>query len=207
MIALIFPFGLEKNAFVGNESGWQEEKVAGLTIWKHPKYNWILTIAGQGKVETALVCEALYTHFSPNFYVLLGAATALTPTLKCGDFIWGNRCVEWDFDANPAPSWEASAKVKELMPDIFSGTILSADKNVFAPEEKKALAQRFNAAAHAWEGAGLQRFLRKKNILGCELRCITETVDEGELDFARLKKNLNQYMPKVREYLGTLRYL
>ena len=91
MIAIIFPFAFERKCFIGGEPLWREENHLGLSVLTHPKYAWLLVVGGQGKAETALSCQMLLGKYSIDFFILMGAATALNPELKLGEMILSNQ--------------------------------------------------------------------------------------------------------------------
>lgn len=216
MILLIFPFQAELDAFLGgarrSETPLRDHRV--FSSADEPE--WRLAVCGQGKVEAALSCQALSDALEPRAVLLLGSATALDPALKVGTLVLADPGIEWDFHAEPPPTFRlrrpfphapdakaAPAGAREesaLGPkgNFVAGPILSGDKDVFDPAEKARLYERFGAAALAWEGAGFHRFLRRNRKTGWELRVITEAADEARLTLGVLKERMAAGFPALR---------
>lgn len=89
-------------------------------------------------------------------------------------------------------------------PRVHAGAILSADRNIFDPDEKQKLFATHHAMAFAWEGAGFHRFLRRNHALGWELRLITETASEPRLPLTTLQSRMAQGFPAVYPILEAL---
>jgi nucleoside phosphorylase len=206
---MIFPFQDELNSFlVPGEKTFTQDAGPLRVLIPAGKPHWRLAVCGQGKVEAALACQILAERLSPEAYLLIGSATALDPSLKVGSLVVADPCVEWDFgDGKGRPTFRPE-KIFPTGPEVQltprSGTILSGDRNVFEPEEKAQLRERYQALALAWEGAGFQRCLRRNRTLGWELRLITEAAGEGRLTMAALKDRLAKGFPPVRTMIQAL---
>ena len=83
------------------------------------------------------------------------------------------------------------------MPVIRAGAVLSADRNVFEPDEKRTLQAAHGALAAAWEGAGFHRFLRRNGAKGWELRLITEESCEGRPTLESLRGRMLEGFPAL----------
>lgn len=198
MILLVFPFQAELDAFLGGCKGRTESKLRSLRLFgltEEP--GWRMAVCGQGKVEAALACQILSDFLDPGTVMLLGSATALDPELKVGDVVVADPGIEWDFDADKPPEFRSRRPFPEPG-RVFSGPVLSGDKDVFDPVRKAELHARFGAKALAWEGAGFHRFLRRNAKTGWELRVITETAAEGRLSLGVLKERMGMDFPALR---------
>jgi hypothetical protein len=194
----------------------REMPVGGFRAWtlaSHPA--WRLMVSGQGKVETALACQTLHDALSPSAYLLLGSACALDPALRPGDLVLADPGIEADFQPDAPPprfparhplpfAAQADAAEATTLSRVQAGAILSADRNIFDPNEKQNLFATHRALAFAWEGAGFHRFLRRNQAMGWELRLITETAAEPRLPHATLQTRMAQGFPAVYPILDTV---
>jgi nucleoside phosphorylase len=203
-------------AFLKGLTGFSEQTARGLRVLSHPDMPaWLLAVTGQGKVEAALACQILQEAFSPSAYLLIGSAGALEPSLSVGDVVIGERSIEWDFqsseDSDPhrRPHFRPQRPCPFLpsldLPHLREGTILSADRNVFAVEEKARLYQDYGASAVAWEGAGFYRFLRRNGAEGWEIRVITETAREGAPNLPELTRRMDPAFPALRNLVKLIK--
>jgi adenosylhomocysteine nucleosidase len=198
LILLVFPFQAELDAFLGGSNGRTEEKVRGLRVFSvAAEPEWRLAVCGQGKVEAALACQILSDALEPRAVLLLGAATALDPALRAGDIVLADPGIEWDFDADKPPVFRPRRPFPEPR-RVITGPVLSGDKDIFDPERKAELFQRYGAKALAWEGAGFHRYLRRSGKTGWEIRVITEEAGEGRLSLAQLKERMQMDFPSLR---------
>ena len=207
MIALVFPFLGELQGFVDGLTGVSELKAGGLrTFSLQDEPEWLLAVGGQGKVETALTCQMLHSAFALNRFLLLGSAGALDPALMPGDIVVGERCLEWDFlskgekGPNPPPSFRPSQSFPPVVngPAYRVGTILSADRDLFDPEEKSRLFRESGAALTAWEGAGFHRFLKRSGAVGWEIRVVVEAAGEARLSRQEFMGRMERFFPPLR---------
>jgi nucleoside phosphorylase len=208
LILLVFPFLAELDAFLPGLGGKSETEVDGIRVFSvESEPHWRLAVCGQGKVEAALACQILSAALRPDIVLLLGAATALDPSLNVGDLVLADPCIEWDFGSDKPPSFKAVPRPSEQPSSgpehdrISAGPILSGDRNVFDAEEKAALQRRYGAKALAWEGAGFHRFLRRSGGRGWEVRVITETAAEGQPTLAALQERMGKYFPALRKWI------
>ncbi len=207
MIALLFPFAYEMECFLGREECKRLRKHGdiGFEYWiskSHPQR--LLAVTGQGKVETALTAQRLYDIEKPHAFYLLGSATALDPSLKVGDVIVAEGCMEIDFGAGEkSPRFKYSewpGGVEGEQPN--RGMLLSGDVNALTSEHKARLYAKHQARALAWEGAGFARFLRRNEAKGWEIRMISETAEEAFPGMEEFRKRLKLYLPNLSTYLA-----
>lgn len=225
MIALIFPFQTELEAFLAGlgpspstpfkRLPLSERRIRGIrTFVPESRPDWTLAVSGQGKVETALACQIVADALAPASFLLLGSACALRPDLRAGDFVLADPCIEWDFLHGPPPpdAENPSPPGRHPMfrladglpridgnaePGLHAGPLLSADRNVFDPSEKERLWKTFDALAAAWEGAGFHRFLRRNDLPGWEIRIITEDACEGRPTLESLRERMASGLPRL----------
>lgn len=232
MIALVFPFQTELEAFLGGLVGGarplkqmplREERIGTVrTFILEFRPDWRFVVSGQGKVEAALACQIVAQALAPSAYLLIGSGCGLDESVKAGETILADSCIEWDFQHGPPPDgakaaaspdhhpvFRAAAPLPGLgrpgMPAVRTGGILSADRNIFDPGEKRKLLDSYGALAAAWEGAGFHRFLRRNNALGWELRLITEGACEGRPSLEDLRGRMAAGFPALYpliQYLG-----
>ncbi len=214
MIAVLFPFKKELEFFLQGKEGWLAKPSLDLQIWTHPDHSgWVFCVSGQGKVETALSAQILSGKAAVDFWILAGSAVALKGSLKSGDILLGTQSIEWDFVSDPEASpnqrprfdarrtWQKTDWSKNLSLGAEEDVILSGDRSVFLPEEKRQLGELYGASALAWEGAGFFRFLRRTKAPGMEIRLISESVAENKLPMDVFLERIKTGMPRLREIL------
>jgi nucleoside phosphorylase len=210
MIVLLFPFQGELTYFLRPGEKNSARETGPLPVYTPPaRPDWGLAVCGQGKVEAALAAQILADRLKPNLYLLLGSATALDPSLKLGDIVLADPCIEWDFGSEAMAGRPTFQKVRPLPEggvtlELRSGAVLSGDRDVFDPAEKAALRERYQALALAWEGAGFHRFLRRNHFTGWELRLITEEAGEGRPTLPLLRERMAAGFPRMRKLLEAL---
>lgn len=232
MIALVFPFQTELEAFLTGlvpalpkglkQMGLQEEKAGGLRIFTlESRPEWRLIVCGQGKVEAALACQMAAQVLSPSAYLLVGSACGLDERMKAGEIVLADPSIEWDFQHGPPPEGAKAAASPDHHPvfrpprpfpglggaglsGVKAGGVLSADRNVFDPDEKRELMESYGALAAAWEGAGFHRFLRRNQATGWELRLITEEACEGRPTLESLRERMVEGFPALYPLIENL---
>jgi adenosylhomocysteine nucleosidase len=197
---------LELEAFLSGLPGRTDTGTGGMRVHAlASEPEWRMAVCGQGKVEAALAAQILADALRPSAVLLLGSATALHADQKLGDVIVAAASIEWDFGADPVPVFKNPFPFPGVPADevaerrhVATGAILSGDRNVFDPVEKRDLCQRYGAKALAWEGAGFHRFLRRWGKAGWEIRVITETAGSGKPDLAAFKTRMQEHFPALR---------
>ncbi|MEO7426167.1 MAG: hypothetical protein ABI036_13350 [Fibrobacteria bacterium] len=193
-------------AFLSGLPGRTETGMGGTRVYAlASEPEWRLAVCGQGKVEAALAAQILADALRPSAVLLLGSATALHADQSLGDVIVAGASIEWDFGADPVPVFKnpfpfpvVPAGEDAEGSNVTMGAILSGDRNVFDPAEKRELYQRYEAKALAWEGAGFHRFLRRWGKSGWEIRVITETAGSGKPDLPTFKTRMQEHFPALR---------
>jgi nucleoside phosphorylase len=232
MLALVFPYQAELEAFLGgfipgDPAPLDNPAVRKETLGGYPTYawegrpDWRFVVSGQGKVEAALACQSVLPALRPSAWVLLGSACALHSLVKAGHLVLSDPCIEYDFQHGPPPPGARNAADPDHHPvfrpahpfpglsrpgnsHLHSGPVLSADRNVFDPDHKQELQDAHDALAAAWEGAGFHRFLRRNGAKGWELRLITEEACESRPSLKALKSRMAGGFPAVYPLLDPL---
>jgi len=145
--------------------------------------NEVVSIYGfVGKVESAMIAQAIIDKFRPRYIIHCGSAGAIHPDLRIGDLVCGMNYLEHDFDAqsiNPIP---ASAKLLEKIADVYDkinfGTIVSGDVIVSDREIKTSLYEKYGALAVDMDSAAIAKVCHQNGIDFCSLKVIVDTSEE-----------------------------
>ena len=145
--------------------------------------NEVVSIYGfVGKVESAMIAQAIIDKFRPRYIIHCGSAGAIHPDLRIGDLVCGMNYLEHDFRAqsiNPIP---ASAKLLEKIADVYDkvnfGTIISGDVIVSDREIKTSLYEKYGALAVDMDSAAIAKVCHQNGIDFCSLKVIVDTSEE-----------------------------
>ncbi len=145
--------------------------------------NEVVSIYGfVGKVESAMIAQAIIDKFRPRYLIHCGSAGAIHPDLRIGDLVCGMNYLEHDFrtqSVNPIP---ASAKLLEKISDVYDkvnfGTIISGDVIVSDREIKTRLYEKYGALAVDMDSAAIAKVCHQNGINFCSLKVIVDTSEE-----------------------------
>ncbi|WP_448374954.1 5'-methylthioadenosine/S-adenosylhomocysteine nucleosidase [Fervidobacterium sp.] len=145
--------------------------------------NEVVTIYGfVGKVESAMIAQAIIDKFKPQYIIHCGSAGAIHPDLKIGDLVCGSIYIEHDFRAQNISRLSGSSKLLEKIADVYDrinfGTIVSGDVLVSDKEIKMSLYEQYGALAVDMDSAAIAKVCQQNGIEFCSLKVIVDTSEE-----------------------------
>lgn len=145
--------------------------------------NEVVTVYGfVGKVESAMITQALIDKFHPKYIVHCGSAGSIDPNLKIGDIVCGVEYYEHDFQGENVLSIPASTKliekIKDVYPNIALGPIVSGDLIVSDKKIKENLYNKYKALAVDMDSAAIAKVCYENGIEFCSLKVIVDTSEE-----------------------------
>ncbi|HOP82665.1 MAG TPA: 5'-methylthioadenosine/S-adenosylhomocysteine nucleosidase [Fervidobacterium sp.] len=145
--------------------------------------NEVTTIYGFiGKVESALMTQAIIDHFHPKYIIHCGSAGAIDPNLEVGDIICGTTYYEHDFQDSRPAGFQASStlveKIKDIYPYIKLGCIVSGDVLISNKNLKMCIYEKYQALAADMDSAAMAKVCFENNVGFCSLKVIVDTSEE-----------------------------
>jgi adenosylhomocysteine nucleosidase len=160
------------NAFVGT---WMEHPI-------------VLVRSGMGRDRARRALVEISRKWDLKELISIGYAGALDPSLEVGDLIVADKVIEMD-SSHP----DEGVKSYSLDKEIFNSTaavrgriLLTVDKVVATPLEKKALREKYSAVAVDMETSALAEKAQARNLPFISVRCITDTADQELIDCSHL---------------------
>jgi len=146
----------------------------------------VLVRTGVGKQRAAEAALKTIEQFSPERLLSIGYAGGLVANLEVGDMIVADRIVDVQSSAEfvPDPQWLQRAQ-KAPAPKsgkIVSGKLVTADKVIHSPKDKKELGESFSAEAVEMETAAIAKVVAEKNLPFLSVRAISDSVEQEVLD-------------------------
>lgn len=138
----------------------------------------LLARSGPGRVNAARVTEALIVGHRPLWVISAGFAGGLDPNLQRGDLLIVQQVVEaagQQIDVDIGVDRAALGSVT----GVHAGRLLTVDRVVRLPEEKRELAQRFQAAAVDMESFAVAEVCRRHEVHFLGVRAVTDTLDDS----------------------------
>ncbi len=142
--------------------------------------NEVVTIYGfVGKVESAMITQAVIDRFKPKYFIHCGSAGAISPELKIGDVVCGTEYYEHDFNSGISAPLKASSslieKIGDVYPDVKLGNVISGDVLVKDDEYKENLFRKFNALAVDMDSAAVAKVCLENDVEFCAIKVIVDT--------------------------------
>ena len=175
-----------------------------------------LVLGGLGKIHCASATQLLIDNFKCEYLVNIGTAGAISSQVHVGDFVIGEKVVE--FDCAPKvylhkpPSYVCHQRLVASLKAFFAedrtlksvhfGQILSGSEDVVTDSRKKELFQLHKALSTDWESAGFIATCNMNQTPGVVFRVISDLANESmENDFNKFGseqlKALSHVLEKV----------
>jgi adenosylhomocysteine nucleosidase len=136
-----------------------------------------IVLSGTGRSKAAHAAEALISGHRPRLVISAGFAGGLTAELRRNDLVLGE-CVKHVGGAElPLDAARIPAPLR-AWPRVFSGRLLTADRVVRTPAEKKALGQEHQALAVEMETIAVAEVCRERNVPLAAVRVIIDAADD-----------------------------
>ncbi len=201
MIGIICAMALEANAITDTIENKKIKNISGVdfvsgTIGGRET---VVAVCGVGKVFAAICAEAMILEYHPDAIINSGVAGSLCRSIKIGDIVIAESVVQHDMDTSPLgdpkglisginiiniPCDKAVAEYLKNCCDSlgiknFGGVIATGDVFMSNEENKKEVADRFNAKACEMEGASVGQVCYVNKVPFCVLRAISDNADDG----------------------------
>lgn len=201
MIGIICAMALEANAITDTIENKKIKNISGVdfvsgTIGGRET---VVAVCGVGKVFAAICAEAMILEYHPDVIINSGVAGSLCRSIKIGDIVIAESVVQHDMDTSPLgdpkglisginiiniPCDKAVAEYLKNCCDSlgiknFGGVIATGDVFMSNEENKKEVADRFNAKACEMEGASVGQVCYVNKVPFCVLRAISDNADDG----------------------------
>ena len=201
MIGIICAMALEANAITDTIENKKIKNISGVDFvsgtigWRET----VVAVCGVGKVFAAICAEAMILEYHPDVIINSGVAGSLCRSIKIGDIVIAESVVQHDMDTSPLgdpkglisginiiniPCDKAVAEYLKNCCDSlgiknFGGVIATGDVFMSNEENKKEVADRFNAKACEMEGASVGQVCYVNKVPFCVLRAISDNADDG----------------------------
>ncbi|MDK2886026.1 MAG: adenosylhomocysteine nucleosidase [Thermosipho sp. (in: thermotogales)] len=146
----------------------------------------ILSYGFIGKVESAMMAQALIDKFHPKYFIHCGSAGALNPERKIGEIVCGTEYIEHDIHArsrNELIKIEASKTLIERIYDVYNniilGPIASGDVFVESEKDKKRIYENTHAEVVDMDSAAMAKVCFENNVEFCAIKVIIDTSQES----------------------------
>jgi adenosylhomocysteine nucleosidase len=132
----------------------------------------VVVESGAGRAAAARATEALIGGHHPRWIISAGFAGGLDERLKQGDMLLADTIVDAEGHA-----LAIDFKLGEAKPHVHVGRLLTVDRVIRDPAEKRELGQRHAALAVDMETLGVAEVCRREKVRFLSVRVIIDTVD------------------------------
>jgi adenosylhomocysteine nucleosidase len=178
-IGLVFALGIESGCFEDLLQGAVAIRGHGFTVreggLRGRRVVLIRSMAGQSNAARAT--EILIAGHRPSRIISAGLAGGLSAELKRNDILVADRLLRSDGDSIAVELPPALATMCHR-PGVRCGTLLSADRVVRFPSQRRELLQRHGAMAVDMETFAVAEVCRRHGIPFSSIRAINDTADE-----------------------------
>lgn len=137
----------------------------------------VVVHSGPGSRRAASAAETLIAGHKPRWIISAGLAGGLQPQLRRGDIVMASELVNLD-EQRLAIDLQISADERAGTPGLHTGALLTADRVVCQPSEKRALGERYRAVAVDMETFGVAEACRREKQRFLSVRAISDGVDD-----------------------------
>ena len=136
-----------------------------------------VVLSGAGRENAARATEALIVGHHPQWVLSTGFAGGLSPELKPQDVLMVDHLVDTSgarlaIDLKVDPDWVATAS------GVHVGRLLTADRLIRLPDEKRSLREQYDALAVDMETFAVAEVCRRHRVRFLAVRAITDGADE-----------------------------
>ena len=172
-VGVVFALGIEAGCFEDRLQGVVTVRAGGLVFREGGLHGRRVVVvrSGAGSENAARAAERLIDGHRPRHVIAAGLAGGLAPELNRTDILVANRLVNEPTGAEIMLSEDSPSLV-------CRGTLLTADRVVHLPEEKRALFERYGALAIDMETYGVAEVCRRQQVAFSAIRVIGDAADE-----------------------------
>ncbi|MCH8314272.1 MAG: hypothetical protein IID17_14955 [Nitrospinae bacterium] len=150
----------------------------------------VLVRTGIGRIRAGGALAQVLEKYSLSMVISLGYAGGTHPDLKPGDLLVANQFLTGPKDGEPPeeiPITSCLAGQAGKVPpsdkySVHKGGLLTMDRVVNKPEDKKSLGENYGAMAIDMETSVLAQMAAVRNLPFLSIRSITDTVDQQLID-------------------------
>ena len=165
--------------------------------------NIVLVRTGIGKVRADGALAQVLKKYSPTMVISIGYAGGTHPDLKTGDLLVANKFLAGPKDDELPEEIQTSsclAGQADNFPspekyNVFKGCLLTMERVVNKPEDKKTLGENHGAMAIDMETSVLAQTAAVRNLPFLSVRAITDTVDQELIDVSPFMAKDGQISP------------
>lgn len=193
-VGLVFALGIEAGGLVDRLSGAVKTEGAGFIAREGAVAGRrvMLVESGAGRISAAKAAQALIEAHRPQWVISAGFAGGLDDVLRRGDILMANEVVSADghqfkIDLKIDPTSMAGK------PGLHVGRLLTVDKIVATPADKRALGKLHQALAVDMESVAVAEVCRDERVRFLAVRVISDAADHElppDLDQLVRKKSL-----------------
>lgn len=146
----------------------------------------VLVRTGVGKQRAAEATLKTIDQFSPDRLLSIGYAGGLVPQLEVSDLIVAEQIVDVETSAQFSPDQQWLQQAQEVStPEnykVISGKLVTADKVIHSPQDKKEFGERSSAQAVEMETSAIAKVAIEKKLPFLSVRAISDSVEQEILD-------------------------
>jgi len=162
--------------------------------------NEVLLVYGLiGKVESAMMAQALIDNFHPKYFIHCGGAGIINSERKIGDIVCGTEYIEHDikFRQKQIKKIKASQTLIERISDVYNkvilGPIASGDIFVDSVEEKTRIFNETKAELVDMDSAAIAKVCYENDVEFCAIKIALDRGVEGST--IEIQQNLKKLAP------------
>jgi adenosylhomocysteine nucleosidase len=148
--------------------------------------NIVLVRTGVGKQRAAEAALKTIEQFFPDRLLSIGYAGGLVPNLEVSDLIVAEQIVDVESSAEfvPDQQWLQMAQNASTPENckVISGKLVTADKVIHSPQDKKEFGERLSAEAVEMETSAIAKVVADNNLPFLSVRAISDSVEQEILD-------------------------
>ena len=140
----------------------------------------VVVHSGAGREAATRATDALIAGHHPRLVISAGFAGGLNESLKRGEFLLPDRLLDTRGNSILLPNLNDQPGLKSLRdrPDVHVGALLSADRIISSPAEKRALGEKYSALAVDLETMAVATICRREQTPFAAVRIISDAVDD-----------------------------
>lgn len=179
-IAVIFALGIETAGIEDRLEEVSRIKAHGFNVRQGYWDDLSIVIAesGPGMQRAAHAAEALIDAYRPEWVISSGFAGGLQEALRARDFLLADEVVNLE-GKQLSLGLQVSKEALEATPGVHVGRLLSADRIIRSPEEKRELGEKHHALAVDMETFAVAEVCKRRRTRCLSVRIISDGVDDA----------------------------
>ncbi len=179
-VGLVFALSIEAGGLIDRLSGVVSTEGAGFVAREGGLHGrrLVLIEAGVGSEQATRATQALILGHRPRWVISAGFAGGLVDNLAQGDILMADQIIGTDdrrLDIDFKFAEDAFASTRHL----HVGRLLTTDRVIAEPKEKRALGRRYGAMAVDMESLAVAEACRREKIRFLSIRVISDTVEHA----------------------------